>query len=189
MAARKPKSVTITIKPWYQTQLFAAIVAGLLGLSPTIYQYFQQKDIIRDNIGMTFLNNIFPGPFAFSTDQKNSYSVRLVGLTLIPSDSWILFNNGVNTKIKLGRGRHDGTFYAYIDRLTCDTTYFYRTEAIHEGRLTAGPVSALTLPRCSSPDEITKTEQDPNFLADRSKLTDPRLPIGHPQSRAFTDTH
>ena len=186
MAARKPKIVTVTIKPWYQTQLAAAAVGALIGLAPFIYGKIQDNDIKRDTFGLTFLGNTPPGPFTFTNNKKNSFSARLGGFSATPSDSWILINQDGKEQ-RFGRGNHIGQFWVYLDNLACDGTYYYRTEAMREGRIAVGQMNSVFLPACSTASDIEKIERDPRFLSDPRRLMDPGLPPTHPIPGGFGD--
>jgi hypothetical protein len=183
---KRNAKLDVTIKPWWQTQIVAALVGAAIGLVPFVYEKIQENDEKRDSIGLSFLVHGFPGPFSWTNANKNSYSVRLIGTSFGASDSWIMLNTGAK-KIKLGRGIHNGQFAVVVDNLACDTTYYYRVEALREGRIAAGPIANLSLPKCSTPAEIASAEIDPHFTPNRSILSDPNLPLSHPLPGGFGD--
>jgi hypothetical protein len=175
MAAQKSKPIDVTIKPWWQTQLFAAIVGATLASIPYVYDKIQSNDEKRDSIGLAFLRVENGGPFTFTDLNKNSFSVRLVGSTFENADTWILFNKGAE-KVVVGRGVRQGRFFAYLDNLNCGATYYYRAEANREGRIAAGQIQTINFPKCETPADIARAEADTHFLADRTRLRDPNLP-------------
>jgi hypothetical protein len=186
VATRKSKSIDVTIKPWWQTQLFAAVVGAALASIPYVYDKIQSNDEKRDSIGLSFLSQGYPGPYSFSDASKKTISVRLVGITFEKSDSWILIDVG-SKNIRLNRGVRQGKFFGIVDNLSCDTTYQYRTEAIREGRVAAAYLSTLYLPKCETAQEIAEIEASNFFVADKTKLQDINLPPQHPLPGGFGD--
>ena len=163
MAVRKPKTVNVSMSPWYQTQWFAAIIAGFMGLSPWIYDKFQEKQIIQDNIGFSHLftmNN--SGVFTFSTEQKEKINVKIVAGSFDKIDSWIVFNTG-KEKLILSRGMHEGEFSAIIKNIFCNSTYFYRPEAMFHGRKIVGSQAQINSPPCKTEAQIKAAKSNPAY--------------------------
>jgi hypothetical protein len=161
---QKNQKIDVTIKPWWQTQLFAALVAGSIGLLPYGCDRMIERKIAQDNVGHTFLYSTNELRFAFNKSNPNALDFELHGGTFEKHDSWIeLSNYGENIE-RFARGVHDGEFSGVVRGLRCHTRYNFRTSAQFNGRVVSGVVAQLDTPRCTSKEERSSVSKSPGFV-------------------------
>jgi hypothetical protein len=161
---QRNQKIDVTIKPWWQTQLFAAVVAGAIGSSPWIYDKYVEKKIVRDNVGLTFMFTPPEFKFSFNKTDPNLMDFEITGGTFDMRDSWIQMGDG-DKQLTLGRGMHKGDFKAIVRGLVCNTWHYFRTEGIYDdGRKAFGPASRLNVPKCNDEASRVRIRTDPNFV-------------------------
>ena len=164
MAARRPKAIEVTIKPWWHSPLFVGIVCGLLGLTPWLYGQYQQKKIENDNAGFGLLTLVL-SENKFRINDKNLVDIKFEYGVISKLNSWIAFNFE-GKQVKLGRGFHQGSSSAIVRNVNCGFTYFYRPEAIYRGREVFGSVGWVRTPKCANPSDVANFRANQHFQKD-----------------------
>jgi hypothetical protein len=178
---QKNQNIDVTIKPWWQTQLFGAlvgaIIAGLFSLIPWYYSLKNEKwmqseidrkvkSIQNDNFGLSILANIYPDS-KWTFNKIGKVKIKVVTSIFDKRESWIALRDPINNRdVRYSRGVHQGKFYSVIDNLNCEYTYPYRAEALHNGRVVFGPLGYIQTVKCETETDRSAAIKSPYFSPD-----------------------